>query len=145
MTPPILEFQGEYRFLSNFFGATFVWDGLFWYHTEGAYQAAKSLDPKTRNLFSQIRSPATVKREGKTVTLRSDWEDVKYELMLEIVLTKFVQNPDLARKLIATGDAHLEEGNNHGDNIWGVCPPNSGLGQNLLGKVLMEVRTQLSQ
>lgn len=122
-----------------------MWDGLYWYHTEGAYQAAKSLDPKTRNLFSQIRSPSTVKREGKTVKLRSDWEAVKYELMLEIVLTKFVQNPDLARRLIATGDAHLEEGNNHGDNIWGVCPPASGNGLNYLGKVLMEVRTQLAQ
>lgn len=145
MTSPILEFKDEYRFLSNFFGASFVWDGLYWHHTEGAYQAAKTLDRDTRKLFSQMRSPATAKREGKTVKLRDDWEAVKYELMLEIVLTKFVQNPDLARQLIATGDAHLEEGNNHGDNIWGVCPPGSNNGLNYLGKVLMEVRTQLAR
>lgn len=140
MTEPILEFKGENAYLSNFHRATLVWDGIYWPHTEAAYQAAKTLDRKTRILFSQMSNPGTSKREGKTVKLRPDWEEVKYELMKEIVLAKFEQNVDLQRKLLATGDAHLEEGNNHRDKIWGVCPPGSDDGLNLLGKVLMEVR-----
>lgn len=140
MTEAILEFKGEHAYLSNFHRATLVWDGIFWPHTEAAYQAAKSLDRPTRILFSQMNNPGTSKREGKTVKLRPDWEEVKVELMKEIVLAKFEQNADLARKLLATGDVYLEEGNNHGDNIWGVCPPGSVGGTNYLGKVLMEVR-----
>lgn len=143
MTEPILEFQGEYRFLSNFYTAEFVWDNILWPNSEAAYQAAKTLDRKQRLLFAQMKNPATSKREGRLIQLRPDWEEVKLQLMLEIVLAKFKQNPHLREKLLATGDAHLEEGNHHKDRIWGVCPPGSGDGQNLLGLVLMQVREHL--
>ena len=60
--------------------------------------------------------------------------------MLEIVRSKFKQNKDLAKKLIETGDAYLEEGNWWGDKIWGVC---NGEGENRFGKILMQVREEL--
>lgn len=49
--------------------------------------------------------------------------------MEELVRAKFTQNPDLADKLLATGDAHLEEGNTWGDRIWGTvnAPERIGL------------------
>lgn len=143
MTEPILEFQESFRFLSNFTAAELVWDNILWPHAEAAYQAAKTLDRKHRLLFAQMKNPVTAKREGRLVKLREDWEEVKCELMREIVLAKFIQNPELKAKLLATGDAHIEEGNNHNDRIWGVCPPGSGNGRNLLGLILMNVRDEL--
>lgn len=138
----ILEFTGDHKYLSNFYIVEFVWDGIIWQHSEAAYQAAKTLDRATRLEFSRMK-PGESKRAGKTVSLRSDWEEVKYDIMHAIVLAKFKQNPHLAKLLLATGTAHLEEGNNHGDRIWGVCPPRSNLGHNLLGKILMDVRAEI--
>ena len=144
MTTDILEFKGEFAYLSNFYrGATFVWDGILWLNSEAAYQAAKSIDRDIRKMFSQMSNPGTAKREGRTVVLRPDWEQVKYSIMWEIVQAKFDQNKDIAGKLMSTGFVHLEEGNNHRDNIWGVCPPGSNNGLNYLGKILMEVRATI--
>ena len=71
--------------------------------------------------------------------LRSDWEDVKFDVMKEIVILKFI-NPNLKEKLLATKDAELIEGNTWNDRCWGVC---DGVGQNNLGRILMEVRELL--
>ena len=80
------------------------------------------------------------KRLGRRVRLRSDWEQVKYDVMLDVVRAKFNQHPDLAQKLLATGDEELVEGNDWGDTYWGVC---NGRGKNMLGKILMRVRAEL--
>lgn len=86
-------------------------------------------------------NPSESRRLGQEVSLRSDWEQIKVRMMYEVVLAKFVQNPNLAERLIATGDAHLEEGNNWGDRIWGTV---NGVGENHLGKILMRIRAELS-
>lgn len=145
MSQPILEFQGEYRFLSNFARAEFVWDNIVWKHSEGAYQAAKTLDREERLEMSKVDKPGEIKRQGKQVACRAGWDQIKYDIMHEIVLAKFTQNPELKAKLLATVDAHLEEGNYWKDREWGVCPPRSGNGKNLLGKILMQVREELNE
>jgi ribA/ribD-fused uncharacterized protein len=136
----ILEFFGEYRFLSNFYPAEFVWEGIVWPTSEHAFQAAKTLDKNERLQLSKILNPGDVKRAGKKLDLREDWPEVKLHTMYEVVYAKFNQNPSLKRMLLATGHAYLEEGNNWGDVIWGVC---DGVGQNNLGLILMRVRTEL--
>lgn len=138
----ILEFTGDNRFLSNFYVADFVWNGTLWAHSEAAYQAAKATTKEDYMSFLGL-TPGQAKRHGKKIAIRSDWEEVKYDIMHDIVLEKFRQNPNLAERLLATGYCHLEEGNNHNDRIWGVCPPRSSQGLNYLGKVLMEVREEL--
>ena len=90
---------------------------------------------KERERFLGL-SGGRAKRLGR-VELRSDWEEVKIEVMREVLRCKFSQNPDLKAKLIATGDAELIEGNNWNDRFWGVC---RGVGQNHLGRLLMELR-----
>ena len=60
--------------------------------------------------------------------------------MKEIIRRKFSQHPDLADKLVATGQKELQEGNNWGDTFWGIS---NGKGQNNLGIILMEVREEL--
>ena len=138
----ILEFKGDDRYLSNFFIASFVWNGTLWPCSELAYQAAKATTKEDYVAFLQM-TPGQAKRFGRQITVRSDWEEVKYDIMREIVFAKFNQNPELKAKLLATGHAHLEEGNNHRDQIWGVCPPGSSQGKNWLGRILMDVRYEL--
>jgi predicted NAD-dependent protein-ADP-ribosyltransferase YbiA (DUF1768 family) len=76
---------------------------------------------------------------GRAVTLRHDWEAVKFSYM-ELGLRLKFQNSDLAEKLIATGDEELVEGNTWGDRVWGVC---DGEGENRLGKLLMKIREEI--
>lgn len=131
------KFTGEYRWLSNFYPAEILYDGLTYPTSEHAYQAAKTLDVKKRQYIANLPSPGKAKRAGQLVVLRADWEQVKIAVMREIVRAKFSQHPDLRFKLVQTGDEELVEGNTWGDRFWGVC---NGSGQNQLGKILMEVR-----
>lgn len=70
------------------------------------------------------------------------------EIMLELLRLKFTRNPELGKLLIATGDALLEEGNKWHDNFWGDCTCDDCRdieGENWLGKLLMQVRDELSK
>lgn len=138
----ILRFTGEYDWLSNFYPAEFVWDRIVWPSSEHAYQAAKTTDRNIRLSISHLSNAKEAKRIGKTIELRSDWNNVRIQVMKEIVREKFRQNPELMKKLVDTGVCHLEEGNNHHDCFWGVCPPGSENGMNHLGQVLMELREE---
>lgn len=137
MSEAIREFRGEYRWLSNFWKTVLMFDGMIYPTSEHAYQAAKTLDKDERHRIANLPSPGDAKRAGKALRLRSDWEKVKVEIMRLILKAKFDGNAVLRRKLVETGDRLLEEGNTWGDTFWGVC---RGKGQNMLGKLLMELR-----
>lgn len=109
----ISAFRGKYYFLSNFYAAPVVWDGV-------SYSEAKKL--------------------GRKVPLRPDWENVKERIMYEICLAKFSQNEELKEKLLLTGECALEECNTWGDKVWGTV---NGEGENKLGKILMKIREEL--
>lgn len=134
-------FRGEYSFLSNFHKCRVEFEGTVYPSVEHAFQAAKNPDPEYRSLIAAAGSPVTAKRMGKKTQLRSDWEEVKEGIMLELLRSKF-SDPALREKLLATGDAELIEGNNHWDRYWGVC---RGEGLNKLGKLLMYVRSELRE
>ncbi len=55
-------------------------------------------------------NPSEAKKAGRKFLLRKDWEQIKMSVMAGIVKAKFEQNEELAKKLLATGDAYLEEG-----------------------------------
>src|SRR5438067_3463317 len=114
------EFQGEYRFLSNFYPAVIVFEGITYPHVESAYQSAKTTDMNERRRIAAIIDPAEAKRAGRALKYRPDWEQVKFDVMEQCVRYKFTHHPDLAAKLLATGDAQLEEDNTWDDRIWGV-------------------------
>jgi N-glycosidase YbiA len=142
---PITRFKDEdgltNHFLSNFHeGYTVLYLGRYWPTSEHAYQAAKTLDEEERDIIAQCATPGMAKRAGKRVTLRPDWDDIKIDVMREILRVKF-QEPVLRAKLLATGMAELIEGNFHDDTFWGQCPLGDGL--NWLGRLLMELRAEI--
>lgn len=139
----ISHFGGEYRFLSNFWLAPVTYEGITYPSSEHAYQAAKTLDPHVREMMSLVNSPGQVKKLGQNVDIRPDWEEIKINVMRDIVTAKFEQNEYLMRLLMETKGCHLIEGNTWGDRFWGECP--IGTGRNELGKILMSIRDDITR
>lgn len=144
---PILGFQGEYRFLSNFHPSTFTvhmeFDGAL-YPVEFSWNEQYFMFHKDENLAYQrkiiwAKTPGECKRIGRTANLRPDWEAIKDHVMLSGLRAKFNQDDTLAEQLLATGKRYLEETNTWGDRYWGV----DRYGKNRLGILLMQVRAEL--
>ena len=111
-------------------------DGVEYITVEHAYQAAKSHDEHYRWCIAHCPTHIDARRLGKSVPLRSDWDQVKLAVMEDLLRQKFSQ--DFFRsKLKATGNNKLVEGNYWGDTFWGVC---NGVGTNHLGRLLMLIR-----
>jgi len=140
-TDPILGFQDEYRFLSNFWKVKiFLPEEEYPYPTlENAYQASKTLDPALRIMIRNIDFPGEAKAFGQTMETRPDWNDtMRIRTMRVLLFQKFGPlNPELREKLSATGNRELVETNDWGDHFFGKC---GGIGANHLGRLLMEVR-----
>ena len=141
----IVEFDGEYAFLSNFYDSPIFYEGITYPTNEHFFQAMKTLDIETRKAIAAAPTPGAAKRMGRHVSLRSDWEKVKVDVMRTGLMLKFT-DAALAEKLLATGDEELVEGNWWHDNTWGNCHctecSRKG-GRNLLGMLLMELRKEL--
>ena len=153
------KFDGtEYGFLSNFHPCKVTYNGITYNHSEGAFQAQKTLNEEERQFISTLtpgKSKRACGRHGLSengslfkIKLRADWEEVKDQIMYQIVKAKFEQNPNLKEKLINTGSAELIEGTTWHDNYWGNCTCEKCKnieGQNHLGKILMQVRNEFKE
>lgn len=136
-------FKGEYGFLSNFWICNLeVWGRRF-PSSEHAYVYSKNPSQVSDNWDEFVdMMPVDVKRYGRQLTFTAEWEDKKIDIMTTIVTVKFIQNINLQRLLVQTGDAALIEGNTWGDKFWGI-DERSGEGRNVLGNILMSVRDSL--
>lgn len=137
----IMQFQGRYRFLSNFWPAKVSLDGKEYSCVECAYQAAKTLDKVCRE---QIRNAAAgqAKLLGRSVPMRKDWEQVKLAVMEDLLRQKF-KNPELFADLLNTAhEGQLIEGNTWNDRFWGKTQNGRGSGENHLGRLLMKIREE---
>lgn len=139
----IKEFQGRYRFLSNFWLCYIDYQGLTYPSVEHAYQATK-FEGVLRVPFTRTdMKPGEAKRLGRSDGIRKDWESVKLSIMKELVTIKF-SDKFLGKWLLDTKNEYLQEGNMWYDTFWGV-DLRTGQGQNNLGKILMEVRECLTK
>jgi ribA/ribD-fused uncharacterized protein len=151
----IIHFAYEYDFLSNFFTVPINYEGVDYASVEHAYQAAKTLDPTKRRIFSFEFNPnlsaGQAKRVGQNLDCRDDWARVKIPIMRELLILKFNSSVALKQRLLKTGEAYLEEGNTWHDVFWGVChhkmegrtckePEHRPFGGNHLGYLLMDIR-----
>ena len=134
-------FRGAFEFLSNFYPAKVVVDGISYTNAEAAFQAQKCADAIDKSAFAGLAA-VKAKRMGRQVKLRPDWDAVRVGIMEEVVRAKFSQDTVLAMRLLATGSMPLEEGNDWGDTFWGV-DIRTGKGENNLGKILMKIRDEL--
>lgn len=135
--PPkaITRFTGRYRFLSNFYVPP---NGR---SVEHRFQCTKAATTADHNYVFAAGGPSEAKRRGHEIRLRPDWDGIKDGVMEVYVRDKFSSLP-LRKWLLDTGDAHLEEGNDWGDDYWGTV---NGVGENKLGKILMKVRDEIRQ
>lgn len=129
---------------SNFVGTPFVLDDLwredkrFLYRTvEHYFQAAKATNVEEHDWVAYSNSPSLAKKRGRTIGLRPDWEEVKYDVMLIGLRAKFL-DPKYSKFLLDTGDAIIRE-DSPTDFEWGY----RNNGKNLLGKALMQIREEL--
>jgi ribA/ribD-fused uncharacterized protein len=142
-------FFDDYRYLSNYHIQPIVYNGKSYMTTEHAYQACKATLEEAHENIRLASSPGKAKKLGGLVKLRPDWEDVKEQIMREVVWLKFITDATLTRKLLNTGNAYLIEGTVWHDNTWGICVKkdckkcSEKRGKNLLGKILMETREEL--
>lgn len=140
----ITSFSNENAFLSNFYPCRIYMSGYSYGSVEHAFQASKTLNIDERMEIRNAPTPGKAKRLGRRVQLRKDWESIKIGNMKSFLVQKFYSNAELKQKLIDTGDKQLIEGNNWGDKFWGMVQEDGQwVGENNLGKLLMEVRSIL--
>ena len=153
----ITKFEGRYNFLSNFYPCKIEHQGITYPSVEHYYVALKVTGmqfidgvyytaPDFRELIARILDAGDVKKLGRRVKVRSDWNEKKLEFMEWGIREKF-KDPKLGEMLLDTSDLELIEGNNWHDVFWGKCscPKCNGDGENHLGKILMKIREELRQ
>jgi ribA/ribD-fused uncharacterized protein len=139
-------FKGQYFFLSNFYPCQVWYDGYLYTTSEQLFQSQKAVTASDLQSIQQCPSPSDAKRQGKQILVREDWDDIRTNVMYNVLLCKFTQNPSLLKELLNTGEQVLVEGNTWHDNYWGECYCNKCLdigGNNNLGKELMRARSAL--
>lgn len=140
-------FDGEFAFLSNFYESPIEFEGIVYPTNEHFFQAMKTLDINERRTIANCATPGQAKRMGRRVSLRSDWEQVKEDIMFQGLCIKFTDRL-LSSWLLETGNEELVEGTTWHDNEWGncSCPKCAHIeGKNKLGKLLMRVRDMIRE
>ncbi len=132
-----------YKEFSNFLGGPCLYNGITFKTAEGAFQYAK-IDNPTQQQTEQFANcdGHTAKRLGRKVKLCKEWEMIKLQVMKEVLLGKFNQQP-MKDMLLNTGDRVLLhhapwEAKDGRTSYWGV--DDNGNGENWMGEILMEVR-----
>ncbi|CAF4072362.1 unnamed protein product, partial [Rotaria sp. Silwood1] len=123
---------------SNFYPSPIELDGYTWPTTEHYYQAQKFISNKThfQNVLQLPKPIAALLYSRKhRSAIRSDWEQVKDEIMLKACMAKFEQHLWPRVLLLSTGDRQLVE-HTRKDSYWG--DGGDGSGRNQLGLTLMQ-------
>ena len=136
-------------FLSNFFKCTVNYEGYSFKSVEQGYQALMAKKCNRQDIFTAIMgtdSPSVAKEKTKKMVRTPEWEDIKIDVMRDLLFCKFRQNKNLYFKLLNTRPHALYECTL--DNYWGTgCRLGSEssvdgdwCGQNKLGSLIMHVR-----
>jgi ribA/ribD-fused uncharacterized protein len=138
----IKEFQGEYRWLSNFATVSVTYMDKVYPSVEHAWVASKSEDEIFRDKCTNPSlHPAEVKSMGDKIKPSQHWVNNKETIMKELLVSKFTKEP-FRTKLIESGNDYIQEGNWWSDTYWGHCLK-TDTGTNKLGLLIMEVRFEL--
>jgi ribA/ribD-fused uncharacterized protein len=133
---------------SNLYQRPIEFEGLVYPTSEHAYQAGKASKPAVRDWILSAPTPALAAMAAHGLYVWDvvpDWAQIKFERMRRVLRAKFDQHPDLQELLLATGEARLVEAgtvSNAVNRLWGEV---DGKGENMLGVMLMELRTAYRQ
>ncbi len=144
----ITEFSGKHFFLSNFYRIPIELDGLIYNSVECAYQAGKFPKGSIHRITIRTLKPGKAKQyarrhvDKQRPNFTSDNRNVVF--MEELLRIKF--NSHLNSNLVLTYPKDLIEGPPQGvahwaDRFWGKDA--NGVGENNLGKILMQIREEL--
>ena len=136
-------YEQDFYVLSNFSAFALMWKGQRFDTSEAAYHWEKFPNkPSVRyEIFNAMSAHEAFKvAERNKAVRRPDWDNIKVKVMRDILRAKAEQHEYVRRKLLATGDRELVE-DSWRDDVWGWGPNRDG--QNLLGKLWMEIRTEL--
>ena len=153
-TPKGYAFYSKHCCLSNFAPAPFAYEGRDYscleqaYHYTRAYRAGKF--EIARKILLET-DPIEMKRMGGSFADTDDWKKERRQIMKDLLIAKFDQNPAMLTKLMSTGKEPLIEAN--WDRTWASAAPflskeisnGTWKGQNLLGILLVEVRIHFKQ
>lgn len=147
MTDPIVFSMKNHAFLSNFYPSEIIIQDKKYYHVEGYYQACKhkGVNDEHANYVAAFKDPSTCKVVARSVPMskerEKEWENgMKIDIMRDALFEKFLQNENLGDLLRSTNERELIE-YAPWDEYWGTGK--YGDGQNMLGKLLMEVRLNI--
>ena len=147
----------RYHELSNFFQRDFTYEHRKYNTVEQAYQHKKARLAGDQNKQREIMfngNPAIQKTLGQKVTGldQVQWDAEKYNIMKEILVSKFTQHDDLKDVLLNTGEHVLAEANRN-DNDFGIGMSLNhphvldqrkwARNSNKLGSILMDIRAEL--
>lgn len=137
-------FRDKYSFLSNMYSCKVNYDGEIFPCVETAFQYAKCADENEKEKFINDRgyyvNGFVARKIGQQVKLREDWKYARLEIMYKLLEDKFCHNEKLRQALKDTGDRWIQEDNDWGDTFWGVY---NSVGENMLGKMIMEIRQNI--
>lgn len=148
----------ENGYLSNWYLSEFIIDDITFSSMEQYMMYEKAIlfhDQETAEKILQTDNVAEIKALGRTVQNFDDtvWGQSREEIVYKGVFEKFRQNPELRKRLERTGEEVIAECAVK-DRIWGIglsmkdehrfCV-DRWKGQNLLGKILMDVRKDIKQ
>ncbi|HEY1631865.1 MAG TPA: NADAR family protein [Rhizomicrobium sp.] len=140
--------EKPYGAFSNLYRSPLEFEGMVYPTAEHAYQAGKAAKPKVRDWILSAPSPALAAMAAHglyTWDIVPNWAVIKFERMRGVLKAKFTQHDHLAELLLSTGTARLVEAgtvNNAVNRLWGEV---NGVGQNMLGVMLMEIRAELAK
>jgi ribA/ribD-fused uncharacterized protein len=130
--------DGGLGFLSSSAEAPFEYDGVTYRTIDHAYWSLATDDPPVREQIARAPRPYDAKKLGQAARRRDGWPVIRLAVMLELLRAKFRQHPDLADRLIATGNARLI--NNAGfSSYWDTA----SAGRNWFGHLLEVIRSEL--
>ena len=136
--------EKPYGAFSNLYPRPIEFEGRIFPTSEHAYQAGKAQKPAVREWILSAPTPALAAMAAHGLYVWDvvpDWAKIKFDRMRAVLRAKFDQHADLKELLMSTGNARLVEAgtvNNAVNRLWGEV---DGKGENMLGVMLMELRS----
>ena len=138
--------ERPYGVFSNLYRRDVAFEGEVFVTSEHAYQAGKARKPAVKKWLMDAPSPTLLAMAAHGLyywDVAPGWSTTKFDRMRAVLRAKFTQHEDLRALLLSTGDARLVESattDNDVNRLWGEV---NGVGRNILGVLLMELRTEL--